>query len=462
MKLNHSYKCKIINVNDSLNDTILIYRKALTFIIKVVEKEWSDFDGLKSKSQINLCEKLIHKTKENPNPPYEEFDKLFYKYPSYLRRSTIQDAIGIVSSYRTNLSNWEKEKYKAVSNGKKFKKQKPRLNLKHFKCPTLYKGNMYINLMQGNTASIKIYKYNKKNKTGDWVWFNINLREQDLKYIRFNTYNMKEQSPTLFKNGKKYYLQFPFEQNVSLNKTKLKDTKVCAVDLGLNHSAVCSIVDYYGTVKAREFINQPIEKDRQNRILNRMKKSQSQSGNQPMPKIWGKINSYNKFLVNDTVNKIVRFALRHNADVIVCEYLNFNGKKRVGDKSQQLHMWKCREIIKKLKHNAHKYAIHFSRINPKNTSLLAFDGSGVVKRSKKNASLCVFPTGVTPKGNMSYKNGKKYNCDLNASYNIGARYFVREIKKSISEKKWLQYEAKVPNIARRTHCTLSTLRLLVA
>ena len=27
---------------------------------------------------------------------------------------------------------------------------------------------------------------------------------------------MKEQSPTLVKNGKKYYLQFPFEQNVEL------------------------------------------------------------------------------------------------------------------------------------------------------------------------------------------------------------------------------------------------------
>ena len=462
MKLVHSYKAKIINVNDCLNDTILIYRKALAFVINIVDKEWSDFDGLSSKSQINLCEKLIHETKDNPNPRYSDFDKFFYKYPSYLRRSTIQDAVGIVSSYHSNLANWEKEKHQAMSNGKKFKKQIPKLRLKHFKCPTLYKGNMYLNLMDGNKACIKIYKYNKKNNTGDWVWLNINLREQDLKYINFNTYGMKEQSPTLVKNGKKYYLQFPFEQKVTLNKTKLKDTKVCAVDLGINHSAVCSIIDYNGTVKAREFINQPKEKDRQNKILKRIRVSQSKNGNQPMPKIWAKVNSYNKFLVNDTINKIIKFALRNRADVIVCEYLNFSKNKKIGSKSQQLHMWKCRTIINKLEHNAHKYKMRFSRVNAKNTSALAYDGSGKVKRNDKNASLCIFPSGITPKGRISYAKGKQYNCDLNASYNIGARYFIREILKSASEKKLSQLQAKAPEIVRRTQCTLSTLRLIVA
>ena len=460
MKLTHSYKVKIINVNDALNDTILIYRKALAFIVEVIDKEWHHFEGLKSKSQINLCEKLIHKTDDNPKPLYGEFDNLFFKYPSYLRRSTIQDAVGIVSSYRSNLKNWENEKYEAMSNGKKFKKQIPKLRLKHYKCPTLYRGNMYLNLMQGNLVSIKIYKVNKKNKTADWVWLNVKLREQDLKYISFNTYEMKEQSPTLVKNGKKYYLQFPFEQNVELNKTKLKDTKVCAVDLGINHNAVCSIINYDGTVSAREFINQKLEKDRQNRILKRMRVSQTKSGNQPMPKIWAKVNSYNKFLVNDTVNKIIKFALRNRADVIVCEYLDFKGSKK-GEKAQILHMWKCRTIINKLEHNAHKYKMRFAKVNAKNTSRLAFDGSGYVKRDKNNASLCTFPTGITPKGRISYAKGKKYNCDLNASYNIGARYFIKEILKSSSEKKVSQLQAKAPEVVRRTQCTLSTLKLLV-
>ena len=32
---------------------------------------------------------------------------MFHKYPSYLRRATITAAIGAVSSYRSNLANWE-------------------------------------------------------------------------------------------------------------------------------------------------------------------------------------------------------------------------------------------------------------------------------------------------------------------------------------------------------------------
>lgn len=96
MKLVHGYKVKIVNVNDVLNDTIVIYRKALSFLVNVINKEWTLFDGLSTKSQVNLTEKLTHVTKDNPKPLYD-FGKLFYKYPSYLRRSTISDALGIVS-----------------------------------------------------------------------------------------------------------------------------------------------------------------------------------------------------------------------------------------------------------------------------------------------------------------------------------------------------------------------------
>ena len=86
-----------------------------------------------------------------------------------------------------------------------------------------------------------------------------------------------------------------------------------------------------------------------------------------------------------------------------------------------------------------------------NTSRLAYDGSGKVKRGKEtertagNYSICEFTT------------GKIYHCDLNASYNIGARYYIREIIKSLPERERLALEAKVPAAARRSTCTLSTL-----
>ncbi len=48
------------------------------------------------------------------------------------------------------------------------------------------------------------------------------------------------------------------------------------------------------------------------------------------------------------------------------------------------------------------------------TSKYAFDGSGEVTRGVNgNYSVCRF------------RNGKVYNCDLNATYNIAAKYFLR-------------------------------------
>ena len=470
MKVTSSYKVKIINVNNVIDDTIKIYRKALKFYSLVIYCEWDSFKDLTSKERVNLAEKLTHRTKQNPNPSYD-FSIDFYKYPSYLRRSTISEAIGIVSSYFSNLENYEKDRYNAISNGRKFKKKRPKLNFNHFKCPVLFKDNMF-NMLEENKAQIKIYKFNKKSKkgnanerssvaqTGDWIWLNVNLREQDLKYICYNTFGQKQMSPTLVKKGKKAYLKFPFEKDVKLNKTKLKEQKVCAIDLGLNHSAVCSIIDYNGTVSDRLFINQPLEKDRVNRLLTVIKRKQKY--NKQLPKHWAKVNSLNLHLVNDTVNKIIKFALKNKVDVLVFEHLNFKGKKSNRNKAMQLTMWKHRVIAQKLKHNAHKFGMRYSQVNAKNTSALAFDGSGYVKRDEKNASLCVFPSEITPKGKVSYRNGKQYNCDLNASYNIGARYFIKKIWEELSDKKKSQLEAKVPQVGRRTQCTLSTLKLIVA
>ena len=74
---------------------------------------------------------------------------------------------------------------------------------------------------------------------------------------------------------------------------------------------------------------------------------------------------------------------------------------------------------------AHAEGMRVSCICACNTSRLAYDGSGTVKRGKaagfESYSVCKF------------QNGKIYNCDLSASYNIGSRYFIREILKTFPE-----------------------------
>ena len=93
--------------------------------------------------------------------------------------------------------------------------------------------------------------------------------------------------------------------------------------------------------------------------------------------------------------------------------------------------------------------MHIARICAWNTSRLAYDGSGRVLRGKQ--------AGFSSYSVCQFQNGKVYNCDLSASYNIGARYFIREILKSLHEKERLALEAEVPQVAKRSTCTWSTL-----
>ena len=123
-------------------------------------------------------------------------------------------------------------------------------------------------------------------------------------------------------------------------------------------------------------------------------------------------------------------------------------KKCRGKNAQRLHLWRKNGIQEIVTHKAHRKGIRISRICAWGTSKLAFDGSGEVKRDDNNRALAIF------------QNGKQYNCDLSASYNIGARYFIRELLKPVAAKQRSQLLAKVPEAERRTSCTYSTLLAL--
>ena len=144
---------------------------------------------------------------------------------------------------------------------------------------------------------------------------------------------------------------------------------------------------------------------------------------------------------------VAAYAEENHADVIVFEYLEMQGKIS-GKNKQKLHLWRKREIQKRCGHQAHRKGIRVSRVCAWNTSRLAYDGSGQVLRDPKNHSLCTFQT------------GKRYNCDLSASYNIGARYFIRELLKPLPATERSLLEAKVPSVKRRTSCTYADLREL--
>ena len=136
--------------------------------------------------------------------------------------------------------------------------------------------------------------------------------------------------------------------------------------------------------------------------------------------------------------------MQNHGDVIVFEYLDTKEKKR-GSRKQKLALWRHRDTQKTAESLAHKYGMRISHVNAWNTSKLAYDGSGNVKRGKAvkegtSYSMCQF------------ESGKMYNCDLNASYNIGARYFIRELYNESPD-----LMAKVPGIGSGTRRVLADL-----
>ena len=431
MEIVSSYKAQILSENSIFRDTIRIYRSALSFLIDVFNSEWDTLHSVKkAKERFNAAEHLVHGTK--CNVPKYDFDARFHKMPAYLRRAVVQKALGCVSSYRSNYANWEKH-------GKQGKE--PKLQAEHLAMPTFYNKEMYCASDDPCSAYLKLFFNN------DWVWVKVRLRGTDVRYLKRYWQHCKPSAPTLEKRYGKYYLRFAFTEKVELSETPVADQRICAVDLGLNSDAVCSIMTSDGTVLARKFINFPSEKDRMYRTLGRIRRFQREHGSAQAGERWAYTRRLNIELSRKIAGAVAEYAWENHADVIVFEYLEMNGKIS-GSKRQKLQLWRKRDIQKRCEHQAHRKGMRISRICAWNTSRLAYDGSGIVLRDWRNHSLCAFQT------------GKRYNCDLSASYNIGARYFIRELLKPLPATERSLLEAKVPAVKRRTSCVYADLREL--
>ena len=437
MEIVSSYRAEIRKLNQPLCATLDIYRKAVAWLIPVYDREWETLEQEKDQNRrFNLAEHLVHETKKNHAS--WPFDAAFPKMPSYLRRSAIRHALGAVSSYRSRMQLWEQGKLPG----------KPRLAADNHAMPVFYHKEMYrcsagqdgkqISDSQDDMVDLKLY--NGK----DWLWYPVRLLHTDLQYLRRHWAGKKTESPVLEKKHRKYFLRFTFKENVRLTKEQSVE-RICAVDLGLNTHAVCSVMDKEGTVLARKFIDFASEKDLLNRMTGRIRRAQRTAGRQnQIRKRWNYAVRLNEELSRKISTAICRFAQEQGCDAVVFEHLEITGKIR-GSRKQKLHLWRKRDIQKRCEHMAHRAGMRYSRVNAWGTSAYAYDGSGKVVRDKDNHSLCTFG------------NGKRYHCDLSASYNIGARYWLRAILKSIPETERSLLEAEVPAAKRRSRCVYEDL-----
>ena len=435
MRINSTYSVKIKNYNRILDPTVRIYRNVVDYFIDVILKEWTVFSGCHtSKSAVYLAERYCVRTARNPKPPYDFTDR-FYKFPSYLRRSALAEAYGKVCSYQSNIQNWQK----ADPRTRGAEPSSPKAG---FVYPAMYRDNCYFRI-DNYTAKIKVYIRNT------WDWLTVQLRKSDVDYIMHHCANRKECVPTLQKRGRQWYLDFVLTSEQELHKTDIFDQTIVSVDLGINSACVCSVMRSDGTIIGRHFLRLPKEYDSLERKISRIKHAQ-RHGSRRTPALWSLADGVNDDIAVKTAKFIIDTAVSYSADTIVMEHLDLAGRKR-GSKKQRLHLWKARRVQAIVTDRAHSFGMRVSTVNAWGTSRLAFDGSGKILRGRESErtgntySLCEFQT------------GKIYNCDLNASYNIGARYFVREIIKSLPVMEGRRIAANVPGCAKRSTCTLSTL-----
>ena len=435
MNIFSAYSVKIKEYRHIFKESVKEYRSAVDFFINVCIKEWDSFKDIVSKQNIytKLMETYTIPTSKRPSVQYN-FNLKFYKMPCYLRRAAISEAIGKVSSYKSNLSNWE-------ASDKRERGEKPFLPKAGFCYPVLYRDNMYIR-ESDYTAQIKVFRNNT------WDWLTVQLRKSDVDYILHHCKNLKECAPTLQKRGKCWYLDFAFEQNVKLVNTPIRDQAILSVDLGINSSATCTVMRSDGTVLGRRFLHLPKEYDSLKHKIGHIKKAQHH-GSRVVTNLWSYAKGVNDDIAVKTANFIMENAVLYDVDVIVFEHLDLNTKKR-GSHKQRLALWKARYVQNMVEHKAHVNGIRISHINAWGTSYLAYDGSGRVLRGCDSTKCKSY-------SECEFQNGKLYNCDLNATYNIGSRYFVREILKSLPARKRQHIEVKIPSCAKRSTCTLATL-----
>lgn len=195
MDIISTYGVKMKEYNCIFKDTIALYRNAVDFFIGVCLSEWESLSLIKGDNfKQRYIEILCHATANNLNPIYPSFDKDFYKFPSYLRRSAILDAVGKVSSHKSKLAKWENGD--PGSRGKK--PSHPKAGKTY---PCMYKGEMYRRSGEYE-AKLKVFARNT------WDWITVKLKKSDVDYInrhcKSRKAGFKSYSMCQFLSGKIY------------------------------------------------------------------------------------------------------------------------------------------------------------------------------------------------------------------------------------------------------------------
>jgi IS605 OrfB family transposase len=435
-------KSKIVKGEEDFARTIAIYRQACSFAIRVVLDNWGAISGQPdSHLRQQAAERLMIPTRNRDVDLVNNFSAAFYKFPSYLRRQVFTKAIGDVSSHMTRLVQWRELKAATEAKGKKFKAEPPTLNDRHNGFPVFYWKNMFQGDLREGLAGGNVNLLIKVYRNNDWVWREITVDGRSLKNRGISTF--EPQAPAIVKRHGGHFLHVPWQGEAKLPSLGDMDgVRVCSADLNLGCDAVCVALKSDGTVLSRRFFRHDREKDLLYKATGRVAEANRESGIGPKPKLWRRITGLNDEIARRVARQIVNFAAENDCHVVVLE--NLSRMQATGSRRKKVHLWRKRTIARLVEAMAHELGMRFSLVNPKNTSKLAFDGSGEASRP-------------LPGKLLAFRSGKLYNADLNAAYNIAARWVVRTLFSRLSKKQQEELRAKAPEFVPGPCTTLSTL-----
>lgn len=394
--------------------------KAYRMCLDIFRREW---DGIRQVSSSTYrrrhCETLIHSTKDN-TASYPEFDKAHGYMPTFMRRSVISDALGAVSGLMSLHERWE-EADPVKRDGE------PVLGCPDRYAMTFYDQGRDASLLSSGIIGLKLYD----GHSWDWHYFRISA--SDARYIQRMGVGRRMLSPVIERRNRRWHVRFIFEEERQLTEKNPSEQRILAVDLGITAPATWCVMEPDGTVRARGSVRLAREEDRLRHLMNRSRMFQ-QAGKKSRS-IWRMVDSANEALSIATAKGIITAAEAWSVDCIVFEHLDRSGRKH-GKLAQRLHMWRSGDVQKRVALQAHRRGMRISRICAWNTSKLAYDGSGEAKRGRDAGE------GV-PYGTCVFSTGKTYSCDLSAAYNIGARYYLRDISKRFPD-------LPLPPASRRT------------
>ena len=147
--------------------------------------------------------------------------------------------------------------------------------------------------------------------------------------------------------------------------------------------------------------------------------------------LYRKAGNINREIGQKVSARLVKIAKQYGVKYIVFEHLKGwrprGGKKRSTLK-QRFHNWLHRRIVNLTEMKWSELGGKVVFVNPRGTSSYAYDGSGKLKRGATPRRLTAQGNALRSSSNYElavFVNGKKYNCDLSASYNIGARFILK-------------------------------------